>query len=45
MKAKYGEQDEEERAAKMKLIGAKQMQGFDMELYQANKKGGELLVK
>ena len=33
------------RAAKMKLIGAKQMSGFDMELYQANKKGGELLVK
>jgi len=44
MKAKYGEQDEEERRAKMKLIGAKEMTGFDMDLYQSNKKGGELLV-
>lgn len=30
MKEKYGEQDEEERQARMALTGSKQVQGFDI---------------
>lgn len=31
MKEKYGEQDEDERAFRMQLIGAKQIKGFKIE--------------
>jgi len=44
MKEKYADQDQEEREMRMKLIGAKDVQGFDINKHQEHKLG-ELLKK
>jgi len=43
MKEKYGDQDAEERAARLQLLGAKDVSGFSIEMH-AERKHGSLLT-
>jgi len=39
MKQKYGDQDQEERNMAFKMLGTKDVEGFDLEKHQAHKHG------